>query len=129
MAAPPFVRPYEASDEPRLFQLAQHHSGGRTIKTERLGEGNLVEARPVFEHRQNPVLGVGDAKLSGFLQEKRHGNLLCPANEEAWPQIQFCERVLGRWRHAIAKRDWTPRSRRSRRGEPGPSSRSIDNCR
>ena len=76
------MRSNEASDETCFFQLAQHHSRRRTIKTEQLGEGNLIDARPFLEHHQNPILGVGDAELTGFLQEQRDSNLLRPAKAE-----------------------------------------------
>src|SRR5258705_6274546 len=44
--APPPIRSNDATDEASLFQFSQHHSRGRTIEAEQLGQGDLIYPRP-----------------------------------------------------------------------------------
>jgi hypothetical protein len=92
---PPVTGPDDAADKTGVRELPQHHAGGGAVEAQELGDGDLVDAGLMPKHQHDAVLPVGDAKLAGFLQEHRHGNLVRAADHEAGSSIQLIERVCG----------------------------------
>ena len=78
---------YGAHDQPILFQLLEHHSGGGAIETQEIGNRNLVDTRLVLEHEQDAVLGIGHSKVAGFLNEQRDRNLVHAPDHETRTSI------------------------------------------
>ena len=93
-AAAPVLRADRAADQPRRFELGQHHAGGRAIEPKQLRHRDLIDARPFPEQEQDAVLRGGDPKLAGFLHEQRHRDLMRAPDHEARTEIEVFQRIV-----------------------------------